>query len=196
MKIHGNPRLVCRVVRFRDAVFSSRALGHVAGCPDCQAYFQAESGWVNALRAAAPRPAAGDDRTSALAEQIIRSVRQTAPVSRRASARNGLVAAMGSLAVFALAFFLVRFSPTAHRSEAELSAVDMRRLVADVQVVRTRLLENMGPSAKKIAADNPLSQELASVQMDARSAVKFFAMNFIPTDSTSGRMPGNDHNGF
>jgi hypothetical protein len=56
-------------------------------------------------------------------------------------------------------------------------------LVNDVDALRSRLLASVEPTAKTLAEQNPLTQELDSVQADARSALGFLALNFLPSDS-------------
>lgn len=193
MKNRGNPRLVCRVARFRDAIFGHGPDSHVARCPDCQAYLRADAVLADSLRAAAPESPAPEE-TRLLAERIALSVRRAEPEPRRGLGLLG--AAAGAAAVFIVTFTLVRVQPTTGGAAVSQAPVDVRQMVVDVDAVRAQWLQNVGPSAKKIARDNPLSQELVSVRHDARSAVNFIAMNFIPMDTPGSQMPGNGPGGY
>jgi hypothetical protein len=64
----------------------------------------------------------------------------------------------------------------------------MAGLVSDVDQLRIRFMDSVEPVTTKLAAQNPLAQELKSVQADARSALGFLALNFIPSDTV--RSPG------
>jgi hypothetical protein len=188
MSTHGKTRFVCRIVRLRDAMTGSRAAGHVAHCADCQAYYRSAGTLVDQLRTAAPHQfqAAPDD----LAQRIARSVRQSTPAPRRSRVPSAFTALAGAAAVFALAFFLVRphTSPTQTANNNQqtvpaLSKADVTEIVADVQSLRTRLIDSVEPTAEAIATKNPLTQEITSVQTDARKALDFLALNFLPSDS-------------
>jgi hypothetical protein len=186
----GKPRFICRVVRFKTALagHASKTTGHAANCPDCQAYFSASSALVTNLRRAAVQE---NQRTpDNLAAKIALAVRQSAPRPKRSRRPVTLSLFAGATAALAMAFFVVRENlpsqPTAPKNQAatEISSSDMAGLVSDVDQLRIRFMDSVEPATTKLAAQNPLAQELKSVQADARSALGFLALNFIPSDST------------
>jgi len=187
MSSHGKIRFSCRVVRLRDAMTGSRASHHVTHCADCQAYYRATDTLVHQLRATAPhrsQPTPDD-----LAQRIAQAVRQSTPQPRRSRALSTFTALAGAAAVFAFSFYIVRQHPTKRPVEpspealASASKIDVTQLEANIDSFRNRLLASVQPSAEKLATDNPLTQELASVRTDARTALGFLALNFLPSDS-------------
>jgi hypothetical protein len=188
MSSTAHTRFICRVVRFKTALSGDAAQtsGHAANCPDCQAYFRADDVLVNALRRDTFRET--QPSSEGLASRIALSVRQYTPRPRKSYAAVWTSLA-GATAVVALSFFIVRQnSPQRLGSSENLAATDIRpadvaNLVANVDSLRIRLLDSVEPTAEKIATQNPLTQELNSVQADARSALGFLAMNFLPSDS-------------
>ncbi|MFT3867981.1 MAG: hypothetical protein QM715_05735 [Nibricoccus sp.] len=188
MSSHGKIRLACRIIRIRDAMTGSRA-GHVAHCADCQAYYRTAESLSDQLRATAPRPS--QPVPDELAARIARAVRQSTPTARaprRTRAFETFAILGAAAAVFAFAFYLVRqnvIAPRAHKTEsiASTNAADFTALVAGVDSLRSRLLDSVEPAAETLAEQNPLSREIASVQADARSALGFLALNFLPADS-------------
>ncbi len=187
MNSTGKIGFTCRVVRLRDAVTGSRASNHLAHCAECQTYFRTSDSLISqlqrsALHAAQPTP-------DELARRITHAVRQAAPQPRRRSSALWLTSFAGVAAAVVLTFFIVRQNPARpsvgqnHQPTATLRTADVTALVTNVDSLRTRLLTSVGPSAEQLATDNPLTRELSSVQADARSALNFLALNFLPTDS-------------
>jgi hypothetical protein len=189
MSTHGKTRLACRLVRLRDAMTGNRSAGHVAHCADCQAYFSTDELLVGQLRSAAPRHT--QPVPDELAERIARAVRQSAPARapRRSRAFETFAMLAGAAAAFAFAFHLVRqniVQPSNGRAIEivdRASPADVTAFVASVDSLRTRLLDSVEPAAESLAEQNPLTREIASVQADARSALGFLALNFLPSDS-------------
>ena len=191
-------RFVCRVVRLKIALTSDagKTTGHVANCPACQAYFHADDALVKALRSDRVRTSqpAPDD----LATKITRAVRQSAAKPRRSHRFAMLTAYAGAVAVMTVTFLVVRqnfpIQPTMTKNPAgsEIRPADVADLVANVDKLRVRLLNSVEPTATKLSRQNPLTQELHSVQADARSALGFLALNFLPSDSARQLEPGLD----
>jgi hypothetical protein len=186
----GKTRFICRVVRFQTALFgrAAKTTGHAAHCPDCQDYFGANSTLVANLRRAATHETqrAPDD----LAAKIALAVRQSAPRPKRSRRPVGLPLFAGATVALAMAVFFVRENLPIHSAapkypvSPELSSSDVADIVSDVDQLRIRFMNSVEPAATKLAAQNPLTQELKSVQADARSALGFLALNFLPSDST------------
>jgi len=187
MSSTGKTRFACRVARLKHALSSGtgKTTGHAANCPDCQAYFRVNNALVGALRHDATRMTqlTPDD----LAVRIALAVRQSAPRPRRSHTAAWSTLA-GAMAVVALSVFIVRQNPPIHQASlnsqvsGELRPADVAKLVANVDSLRVRFINSVEPTAAKIATQNPLTQELNSVQADARSALGFLALNFIPAE--------------
>ena len=198
MSSTANIRFVCRVVRFQIALsgHAGKTSRHVAHCPDCQTYFQANDALMSALRrdASQETQSAPDD----LAAKIARAVRQSAPRPQRSSYTAAWSTLAGAAAVIALSIIVVRQNSPIHpvspknQTTAEIHPADVAKLVANVDSLRIRLLDSVEPTAEKIATQNPLTQELNSVQADARSALSFLALNFLPADSAHQLKSGAD----
>jgi len=189
MNSTGKLRFTCRVVRLRDAMTGSRASGHIEHCAECQTYFRASDTLIGQLQRSAFH--ATQPIPDELAQRISRAVRQAAPKPRHRSSALWLTSFAGAAAAVALTLFIVRQNP-AHptvgqnqQPTATLRAADVTALVTNVDSLRTRLLTSVGPSAEQLATDNPLTRELNSVQADARSALSFIALNFLPSDSAA-----------
>lgn len=187
MSSHGNTRLVCRLVRLRDAMTGSHA-GHVAHCADCQAYYRTADSLSDQLRATAPRPS--QPVPDELAAHIALAVRQSVPAARpprRTRVLETFSVLVGAAAVFAFSFYLVRQNALTRGQVNEITdtakPADLTALVAGVDSLRTRLLDSVEPAAENFAEQNPLSREIASVQADARTALGFLALNFLPSES-------------
>jgi len=186
MSTHGKTRLACRLVRLRDAMTGSHPAGNVAHCADCQAYYRAAESIVDQLRTATLRPS--QPVPDELAARIARAVRQSTPAPRRSRAPMTFAVLAGAAAVFAFAVFLVRqnaVAPSSQKTKIVDTAkpADFTAFVAGVDSLRTRLLDSVEPAAENLATHNPLSQEITSVQADARAALGFLALNFLPSDS-------------
>jgi hypothetical protein len=189
MSFPGNTRFICRVVRFQIALSSEagKTTGHTAHCPDCQTYYRASDALVNALRRDVTREINATPEDLAL--RITRAVRQSTPQSRRSRLPIAMSAFVGAAAVVALSFFIIRQNPAAQINSPKpanvtsTEQIDVGKLVDEADSLRIRFMNSVEPSAQKFATQNPLSQELNSVQADARSALGFLALNFLPTDT-------------
>lgn len=193
MNTHGKTRFACRVARIRDAMTGSSASGHIARCADCQAYYRADHNLINQLRQTAPKqlqPTPDD-----LAQRIARAVRQTAPQPARRRSPTlswAALAGVSAVAVVALSLFIVRQTPTKSATQTAninqttaltISPADVTELVENVDSLRSRLVASVKPTAETLVEKNPLTQELNSVRADARSALGFLALNFLPSES-------------
>lgn len=190
MSSHGKTRLVCRVLRLRDAMTDSRATAHVSQCADCQAYYRATDNLIGQLRQPASR--AQQPTTDELVSRINRAVRQAAPQPRRSSPVLWWTSSLaGAAAVMAMTLLVVQRDPRPqiisqnYQNAPTFRAADVTAVVDKVNALSTRIVTTVGPSAVKLATDNPLTQELDSVQADARTALRFLALNFLPSESAT-----------
>jgi len=197
MSSTAKKRFICRVVRLKLALVGEAAepTGHVKNCPDCQAYFHTDILLENTLRHSAPaekQPVPAD-----LAATILRAVHQSTPPPRRSHV-PAWTALAGATAVVALSFFAtnrsvsMRPAPSQNQPPAELRPADIAKLVTNVDQLRLRLLNTVEPAAEKFTTENPLTQELQSARADARSALGFIALNFLPADSARRLESGPD----
>ncbi len=182
-------RLFCRIVRH----WSSEESAHVAACADCQRFFAASRGLESALRRDAGRvsvePDAGFER------RLLNAVRRAAAAPVREEAlrhRSGIWVAGAALAAVACGVFVFQREPgKLGQTEVAIgaTAADAAVIVDAVQSLSDRLVETVIPSAGAMVADNPLQREFDSLQTDARSALRFLAMNFLPAAPAAGAQP-------
>jgi hypothetical protein len=178
-------RLVCRVVRSARTLLADVGSGHVSTCADCRAFFRATDELELGLRrdAAAIRqsdatPSEGFERS------ILRAVREsTVPPP---AGRSWTTAwATGAVAVAAIAGAVYLQQRPLPVDSIAASPADAAALVDAVENFSSRFTETVIPSAGALVADNPLQRELGSVYSDARSALNFLALNFLPAPASS-----------
>jgi hypothetical protein len=180
----ARPRLTCRVVRYRRALFDNTGSAHLSACADCQAFFRATDEQdlalhhaALAMRRAEPEPSPEWERT------VLRAVREASAKAAPARARSRTpVWAMGAVAAAAITavFYLQRpGTPDSVTTNPE----DALAVVDAVENLSVKLTGTVIPATGAMVADNPLQRELGSVYSDARSALDFLALNFLPTAS-------------
>jgi hypothetical protein len=184
----SSPRVLCRVVRQWCAIAGSQSSRHVASCAECQRYFARVSEFDHALRRDAMEitqiNAVGTD---SLERQILRAVRNSAP-ARRADSRPqgwllGGLAAAAAIAIGAVLFhgsFPGSSQEQIARANPMPAAADAEIIVDAVESLSYRLVDSVIPTTGEFVATNPLQREMSSVYSDARSAVDFLALNFLP----------------
>jgi len=182
-------RLFCRIVR----PWSSEESAHVAACADCQRFFAASRSLESGLRRDASRLASEPD--AGFEQRLLNAVRraEAAPAREESSwHRSGLWLAGAALAAVACGVFVIQ-RESGKLGQTEIAggatAADAAVIVDAVQSLSDRLVETVIPSAGAMVADNPLQRELDSLQTDARSALRFLAMNFLPTAPAAGAQP-------
>jgi hypothetical protein len=187
--------LRCRATRARAAWLSqpdSNVSRHCATCADCHAYFSTADQLETRLRRDAP--ARATNVPSSLESRILRAVDDSQLQERRP--RRNLswgIAVLAAAAVVAVATLQLQ-RPAPQETAAPVGTVE------DVLAVASELPKQwfaaVQPGATKLLEENPLQLEIASVSSDARSALDFLAMNFLPAGRTS-RPSGPDasHNG-
>lgn len=182
-------RLFCRIVRH----WSSEESAHVAACADCQRFFAASRSLESALRREAGRrlsePSAGFE------QRLLNAVRraEAAPAREEAVRRSsGLWVAGAALAAVACGVFVLQRGPGGAGTPevaGGVAAGDAAVIADAVKSLSDRLVDSVIPSAGAMVADNPLQRELDSLQTDARSALRFLAMNFLPAAPTAVAQP-------
>lgn len=182
-------RLFCRIVRH----WSSEESAHLAACVDCQQFFAASRALESGLRRDASRLAVEPD--AGFEQRLLNAVRRAEAAPAREEAfrhRSGLWLAGAALAVVACGVFVAQ-REAGKRSQTEVAsgatAADAAVIIDAVQSLSDRLVETVIPSAGAMVADNPLQRELDSLQTDARSALRFLAMNFLPAAPAAAAQP-------
>jgi hypothetical protein len=163
-------RWSCRLVR----MFGRGAEGtHVAQCPDCQRYFRNVGQFESALRRdarvqRAPVPAGLDSR-------ILRALSQetSAPRHRPAVFPTFALGTAGVACVAVAAWFLWGTGQRQDHFATVRSPTNAPAAVAS--------LDALTPSVQSVVSEGSLQNEVTSVYADARSAVHFLALNFLPT---------------
>ena len=181
-------RFACRVARRWSAVTGATGSRHAAACPDCQEYFRAAHALDAALRSEAMR--AQPVMSTGFERRILNAVRASEVAADDLPARRGfrqlLPLASGALAVAAIAAIMLWANLASTRREI-VSANDAQLVVRAVQSMSTQLVGSVLPSTGEFVANNPLQQEVDSLYADARSALGFLAMNFVPGRTEKAR---------
>ncbi|MBL9187966.1 MAG: hypothetical protein JNK23_10840 [Opitutaceae bacterium] len=170
------PRLICRIARPFNTVTGGGAR-HLETCTDCQAYFAAAETLERTLRRDAPAWSAATTPapSTGFEQRLLHAVRPPAAPKRSRVAHLGWMAATALTAAIAVALFRPAGSPA-----DKATAADAALLAEAVSQVSRGLVERMIPTTGALVADNPLQREFGAIRSDARSALRFLAMNFLP----------------
>jgi len=194
-------RLVCRATRLWCVLSDSTTSAHVARCGACQRHFAGISTLSSALRHEAGVTLAALDRSAE--QRILRAVRNAraeqavgANEPRSSSWRLTVTALAGAAAVGALvvASFLIQperasVASTARVAVASESAPVSPEAVLLVEAMQSwseKWTETVLPSAGALATQNLMQQEMSSAYADARAALDFLALNFLPANPPAG----------
>lgn len=186
------PRLACRVARvwssLADRKLADRKLaGHIASCSSCREYFSACAVLETELRSEAVRRAATAPASTELARQVLSGLaaptRNAAPSRRRPALPLGLGAAIAAAAIVAISLIPETAPPAGANPAIALTPSEVQAIVNSAATLTDRWLNIVGPRAGTAIQNNALQQEMASVYADARSAIDFLAMNFLPAAS-------------
>lgn len=189
-------RLVCRATRLWCALSDSATSAHVARCAACQRHFASVSTLSSVLRHEAVATRAAID--SSVEPRILRAVRdaRTAQTVAGNQPRNrkgkswqfAAWAGIAAAAALVVTSILIQPQPTSVASiasvevEPQSTAVspEAALLVEAIQSWSEQWTETVLPSAGALATQNPLQQEMSSAYADARAALDFLALNFLP----------------
>lgn len=203
----NNSRFICRLARRCSVLFgSSETLGeggwagrHIEHCADCQAFYAANDEFDALLKADARRSAAAP---AGLENAIIAGFRQSSPRQERAierrRSRSPMFAFAGAAmvaAALAVAFTLSLNKPKPKNDLVESGATpeDVQQTLEAARGASQTLWASVKPSAEVLKEADPLNHELNSVFSDARNAVNFLALNFVPNASgKNSRDESND----
>jgi hypothetical protein len=173
-----SPRLLCRAVRPWHAATGGGAR-HIEACADCRAYFAAAEALDLTLRRRAPAwsEATTPAPSTGFEQRLLNAVRTPAPAAPRPARAShlGWAAATALTAMVAVAFFRPPGASPTRVTEAEVAL-----LTQAVNTASRGLVEKVIPTTGALVANNPMQREFGALYADARSAVSFLAMNFLP----------------
>jgi hypothetical protein len=178
----STPRFRCRLVRLwcPDTGPHPR---HAESCADCREYFRASDALDSALRRDAVRNA--PEFPAGLERSILLAVRASSRAPARSSRSPWFLLGGGLIvAAAAVALAVVLLQPASRVQPGSLASnptTSAPVVAAADESITTRLWNAVIPPAGTLVADNPLRQELKSVYSDARSALDFLALNFLPS---------------
>lgn len=188
MNPNAETRFTCRVVRWSAAVLGTSPARHCAACEECAAFFAADGELENALRAQAPQmtvePPTGFEQRLRRAVHEAQAEHAYTPARHAdATRRRSLFPAWAGAALAAIALAAVFVVNRPGREQPlDFSPTDLATTVGDMAGKLTERWETkVAPAAQNFAADNPVQQELDAVYADGQKAVRFLAMNFLPT---------------
>ncbi len=189
-------RWSCRIVRAWVSMAGDGGHGrgagsrHIARCSDCQRFFAAADDFEGALRRSAPAqrraPGPGMD------QRIMRAVRESAPQPARHRGHSRLIPLfVGAAAAVALTFAFLQI----RHGSASIGPKEQVVTTGEAPSGSGRTDENHAGIADSILAvtqpvssalqKDPLQTEVNNVYADARSAVRFLALNFLPSGAVA-----------
>jgi len=194
-------RLVCRTTRLWCVLSDSTTSAHVARCGACQHHFAAISTLSSALRHEAGVTLAALDRSAE--PRILRAVRnaraeQTVGANETRSSSWGLtvtaVTGVAAVAALVVASFLIQPERAPLPSPARVAVASESAPVSPEAILLVEAMkswseqwsETVLPSAGALATQNLLQQEMSSAYADARAALDFLALNFLPAKPPAG----------
>lgn len=180
------PALTCRIARGWHAVFGREAMprtGHLATCPDCRAALARDAAFDAALRhdarveSVAPR--AGFEES--LIRAVQRSTREAdAPVRGWSVNRAGWLPLAAAAACAVIAFVALRQPPARPAPAGHVSGDLANEAVAALEAGAIRFFDAVGARTDALLQRDPVRTEVAAVYADARIAIDFLALNFLP----------------
>lgn len=201
MKSTSSTPWSCRIVRaWRTTIASdsseSQGFGssHMAQCPECRAHFAADDALESALRQQAP--ARFETPRVGLEQRIMRAVTESAqPAPRQRRSQGYSLMLAGAAAAIAVAFTFLQTRQIEPNTRAELEAFAGTQNVgapeADTPMERSSVsLAEFATPVTTALAEHSLQSEVDLVYADARKAVQFLAVNFLPPGAASQRNGG------
>ena len=205
----SHPRLVCRVVQAWSSLRGDGAAPlpgapgarHAAGCACCREFFQRAHELESALRHTAEGQRAAVP--PGLERRIARAIRQPTPTAARIFPRavRGAFVGLGAVAGVALTIMVFQRMGSPERGGVgpNVGAVAGRDAADDS--AEGGVLERIEPGTRALLGAEPLQREVEAFYADARSALGFLALNFLPTppgdaapesaETTPRRRPAN-----
>lgn len=181
--VSKEPRLMCRLVQGWVSVFGDgaavpqRGVGarHVATCACCRQYFHACSALESSLR----RGARDENETADpdLERRIVAAIHASARRPRRRRSPLAAISLVGAAACAAFAVVLASRTPVPPTGSSMASL----RVATARDSAASKLWGELRPAADAILDAQPLQREADAVYSDARSAIGFLALNFLPS---------------
>lgn len=189
MKTAASLPFSCRVARQWSAL-SGHAPRHVEACAECRAFFAAGDALESALRrtAHAERIAAPAGFEQRLVNAVNRATRTAPPPARRTSPWIGFFSFAAVAACAALAVVWLR--PSDDPVATDLDATTLATASAVIDALPFEALSELRPRAEALLQQDPLQSEANAVVSDARVAVRFLALNFLPAKAEPPRDRG------
>jgi hypothetical protein len=188
-KISQRPTLACRAVRGWTALSGGGGApqtgrigsGHLEHCAECRAFFAAGDELDRALTREAslsrePLPFGFEHR-------VMQAIRQAERPSRRAVSPRAIASFAAAAASLALAIFVLPKHEATTNVVQPSGASGTVAMAAAGDSLVSRVWDSLDPKASELIEENSLQTEVDSVASDARSAVNFLAMNFLPSAS-------------
>ena len=187
MKPTTSPRsplgLTCRIVRVWSMVRREDAtlLPHAESCTHCRLFFHSMDQLTSSLQQSAGKEKIEFSPT--LENRIINAVRSSArePQPRRHRALTfafaGGAAAVVGVSIWSLT---LRQAVGPKPGMTHDYAAEVSELVTAVQSLPGQLRSTLETPAVEVTENSPLQREARSVVSDARSALDFLALNFLP----------------
>lgn len=195
MSAPSSPRLACRIVRLCASTFGLDPARHAASCEACREYFQGCADLDAELRREAVH--ARSQVSPSLERDIMRAVLASRAESDREAVRPPRRSRLGvpffacaTIAAVALGFVLLRDRPG--RGSADPLAFqpqEVQQMIDDASRFSARIVDSIGPLTETVLTENPLRQEVDLVVADARNALDFLALNFLPGGLTQEAAP-------
>jgi hypothetical protein len=181
------PRWVCRVARLGCTVFARGPwAAHAESCADCRHYFSQIDDLESALRRAAVR--ARTETPIGLESRILQALAAESAAPRHASEPRPRLPVFalvgGALAAFAVGVFVLRdgTNPMATAIDGSTNpSAEAEVALGVLKVVSRKVMDDVVTPTETLIVDNALKTEIGSVYADARSALGFLALNFLPT---------------
>ena len=181
--LHAKPTSwTCRWVRAVAIMSSQSGSDHIARCPACQEYFAAEVSFDRQMRQEAVVQRV--DPPSGLDARILRAIRdQSEPARRFWRPRFDLIALAAAAAcavAVAIWFGADQFGVAPAGAEAAIVVQSEQPAGMDPSLWPETMKE-LRPTVESLMTESSLQMEAATVYSNARSAMQFLALNFLPT---------------
>lgn len=184
------PRLRCRLVRFGLSLRGETGIfaRHVAACADCRRVARAGEEWESALRGEArgvrSEPPIGLERL--ILQAVASAPRPEAPFRPPLFVLGAAAIAVVILAV------IFRNPPAGESGRDRIMAANAQAAatIDALKMISDNLLDAVEAPPSVAATSNPLRQEMDSVYADARYALGFLALNFLPSRGEAAGSPG------
>lgn len=176
------PRLTCRLTRSWIAIRGDAGIAsrHVESCDACRAYFGACDALENALR----RDAVLEMQAALVGfeRRVMEAIDRAESPRRERRSWTPVISLATAAACVALA---ITFYPKPEPAPATPTSADVSETIAAafafVQTAPANAWGSFKPKAEQVFTQNPLQEEAELVYADAQRAVRFLAMNFLPT---------------